>query len=93
MSPSLFNVYLEHALDAVPELKQALNESKIYGFADDLLLVCDSEEEAAKLINGVKKLKDVANLTLNETKSAILTDLRGIQEKTQIEGIPIVQKF
>ena len=56
LSPSLFNVYLEWAMESIPELKAALEQGKLIAFADDLLLVCDTKEEAKTFIKGVKML-------------------------------------
>ena len=57
LSPSLFNIYLEWALESVPELKAALEAGKIIAFADDLLLICDTKVEASALIEGIKNFK------------------------------------
>ena len=45
LSPNLFNVYLDSALESCPTLNKLKKLERLLGFADDLLIRVNSKEE------------------------------------------------
>jgi hypothetical protein len=45
MSPMLFNVYLEEALNTSPKLREAKQRGDLLAFADDMLLLTNSKAQ------------------------------------------------
>ena len=73
MSPVLFNVYLENALDSSQKLKELRKRGDLLAFADDMLIMSNQKGEIEQAINEMTSLQIVYNLRLNKKKSEILT--------------------
>ena len=56
MSPMLFNVYLEEALNTSSKLREAKQRGDFLAFADDMLLLTNSKAEMEELIQELEKL-------------------------------------
>ena len=64
---------------------------KLIAFADDVLMIADSADEASEF---VKAMSDLANynLVLNKDKSVALTDRTDMKDVKEIDGIPVKKK-
>ena len=83
LSPALFNVYLEDALDSSNILQCMRKRGDLLAFADDMLIMSNQKSEIEEAINGMAYLKMKYNLRLNKKKSEILTS----QKEQEINGI------
>ena len=88
LSPFLFNIYLEEALNSSKKLKKVKSRGDLLAFADDMLELTNSKPEKAEIIRNLEQLQPEWNLRMNKTKSQILTK----DSVTDIEGIPCMQK-
>ena len=73
LSPALFNVYLEDALDSSNILQRMRKRGDLLAFADDMLIMSNQKSEIEEAINGMASLQMKYNLRLNRKKSEILT--------------------
>ena len=73
LSPVLFNVYLEEALKTSTKLEDVRRRGDLLAFADDMLVMSNSQPEIEMIISELAKLQDNWNLRLNKKKSEILT--------------------
>ena len=73
LSPALFNVYLEDALDSSNILQRMRKRGDLLAFADDMLIMSNQKSEIEEAINGMTSLQMKYNLRLNKKKSEILT--------------------
>ena len=73
LSPVLFNVYLEEALQSSTKLEQVMKRGDLLAFADDMLVMSNSQAELTELIDELVHLGVKWNLRLNKKKSEILT--------------------
>ena len=96
MSPMLFNVYLEEALNTSGKLKEAKQRGDLLAFADDMLLLTNSKAEMEEMIQALEGLNGGWNLRLNKDKSQVLTkdtvpSIAGIPCMKQVKylGVPI----
>jgi len=66
LSPLLSNIYLH-------ELDQRWDErnGQLIRFADDVLVLCDSQEQAERTLQAIRRIVSELELTLNETKTGI----------------------
>lgn len=87
MSPVLFNIYLNHVLDQVISKAGV----KFIRWADDIALLCESQEQLVEHRELVKKLLNGAGLPVNTQKTyapAATADLRK-GEKIELLGFNI----
>ena len=70
VSPLLANVYLHHAFDKWMETKYVSNPFERY--ADDIIIHCNSKEEALHLLAQLEQRMQVFNLTLHPEKTKIV---------------------
>jgi hypothetical protein len=96
MSPMLFNVYLEEALNTSPKLREAKQRGDLLAFADDMLLLTNSKAQMEEMIQELEKLNADWNLRLNKDKSQVLTkdnipSIAGVPCMKQVKylGIPV----
>ena len=73
LSPVLFNVYLEEALKSSKKLVELIRRGDLLAFADDMLVMSDSQHEIEQVIEELAVLNVKWNLRLNKKKSEILT--------------------
>ena len=73
LSPVLFKVYLEEALKSSTKLEDVRRRGDLLAFADDMLVMSNSQPEIEMIISELAKLQDNWNLRLNKKKSEILT--------------------
>ena len=73
LSPVLFNVYLEEAIKSSKKLDEVRSRGDLLAFADDMLVMSNSQGEIEQIINELTSLQVKWNLKLNKRKSEILT--------------------
>jgi hypothetical protein len=73
LSPVLFNVYLEEAIRSSQKLDGVRSKGDLLAFADDMLVMSNSQAEIEQIINELTALQVKWNLKLNKKKSEILT--------------------
>ena len=83
LSPVLFNIYLEEALNSPEKLKQVRKRGDILTFADDMLVMTSDRGELEIIVNELSSLSENYNLCLNKKKSEILT----LEKAEEIGGI------
>ena len=83
----LFNVYLEEALSTSAKLSEMRKRGDLLAFADDMLILTNSKVELGEAIRELENLNGGWHLTLNKTKSQVLTK----EKDTEVEGIPCMQ--
>jgi len=74
LSPILFNVYLEEAIRSSQKLEEVRSRGDLLAFADDMLVMSNSQPEMEMIINEFATLNVKWNLRLNKKKSEILTN-------------------
>ena len=87
LSPVLFNVYLEEALKSSRKLEDMRRRGDLLAFADDMLVMSNSQPEIEQVIEELATLNTDWNLRLNKKKSEILTK----EELPEIGGIKCVK--
>ena len=83
LSPVLFNVYLEEAIKSSKKLDEVRSRGDLLAFADDMLVMSNSQGEIEQIINELTSLQIKWNLKLNERKSEILTN----EQQEEVNGI------
>ena len=88
LSPVLFNVYLEEAIKSSQKLDEVRSRGDLLAFADDMLVMSNSQGEIEQIINELTSLQVRWNLKLNKRKSEILTgeeieEVNSINAQTQ----------
>ena len=73
LSPVLFNVYLEEAIRSSAKLDGVRSRGDLLAFADDMLVMSNSQAEIEQIINELTALQVKWNIKLNKKKSEILT--------------------
>ena len=79
LSPCLFNVYVEYIMwnsrldEAEAGIKTARRNINNLRYADDTILMAESEEELNSLLMNVKEESEKAGLKLNIKKTKIMT--------------------
>ena len=73
LSPVLFNIYLEDALDSSNILQRMRKRGDLLAFADNMLIMSNQKSEIEEAINGMTSLQMKYNLQLNKKKSEIIT--------------------
>jgi hypothetical protein len=87
LSPVLFNVYLEEALKSSRKLEDMRRRGDLLAFADDMLVMSNSQPEIEQVIEELATLNTNWNLRLNKKKSEILTK----EDLPEIGGIKCVK--
>ena len=87
LSPVLFNVYLEEALKSSRKLEDMRRRGDLLAFADDMLVMSNSQPEIEQVIEELATLNTYWNLRLNKKKSEILTK----EDLPEIGGIKCVK--
>ena len=73
LSPVLFNVYLEEAIKSSKKLDEVRSRGDLLAFADDMLVMSNSQVEIEQIINELTSLQVKWKLKLNKRKSEVLT--------------------
>jgi hypothetical protein len=96
ISPALFNIYSADLYEQL-EVKAYINFKDLMGYADDLLILCDSKYQLSLAIKTIQEWSKENNLGLNAKKSGILEffNRSGHSEATlnigqEYDGIPVV---
>ena len=96
LSPMLFNVYLEEALNTSAKLAEMRRRGDLLAFADDMLILTNSKPELEEAIRELEGLGYMWSLKLNKDKSQVLTtdpakDIAGVPCMTHVKylGVPI----
>jgi hypothetical protein len=87
LSPVLFNVYLEEALKSSRKLEDMRRRGDLLAFADDMLVMSNSQPEIEQVVEELATLNTDLNLRLNKKKSEILTK----EDLPEIGGIKCVK--
>lgn len=90
LSPNMFNVYLQNALEQNETLNSLITQGRLVSFADDIMVRVETQEQAIAVIEAMESLQKV-NLTLNKSKSQILHGPTCLENKSDLAGIPIVK--
>jgi hypothetical protein len=56
LSPVLFNVYLEEALKSSKKLEEVRRRGDLLGFADDMLVISNSQSEIEMIVSELANL-------------------------------------
>ena len=83
LSPDLFNVYLEEALKSSRKLEDMRRRGDLLAFADDMLVMSNSQSEIEMVVEELATLKTIWNSRLNKKKSEILTG----EDLSEIGGV------
>jgi hypothetical protein len=83
LSPVVFNVYLEEAIKSSKKLDEVRLRGDLLAFADDMLVMSNSQGEIEQIINELTSLQIKRNLKLNKRKSEILTN----EQHEEVNGI------
>jgi len=71
LSPALFNIFIEDLAESLAtELK--MNTEDILLYADDILILCESQEQTAKCIQIIENWSQLNVMELNKKKSGIV---------------------
>ena len=94
LSPVLFNVYLEEALKSSDKLEEIRRRGDLLAFADDMLVMSNSQSEIEMVIEELATLNVKWNLRLNKKKSDIqtgenLTEIRGVKCTLQVKYLGV----
>jgi hypothetical protein len=99
ISPALFNIYCEELYEKI-NVEADVPLEDLLGYADDLLILCSSQEQLRKAIRIIRKWSMENNLKLNERKSGIVEFLpkygktgRELTIGKNYEGIPVVESY
>jgi hypothetical protein len=87
LSPVLFNVYLEEALKSSRKLEDLRRRGDSLAFADDILVMSNSQHEIEQIVEELTTLNQYWNLRLNKKKSEILTN----EDLPEIGGVKCVK--
>ena len=74
LSPVLFNVYQEEALNSLEVIKAMRSRGDLLAFADDMLVMSSKKAEIELTISELASLQLKYNFHLNKKKSEILTE-------------------
>lgn len=74
LSPILFNYYLDKILQECPFLQMLIQGMKLLAYADDIFLICESEEELSVALIELEQGFAKYGLTLNKKKCEIFTN-------------------
>ena len=77
------NVYLEEALKSSRKLEDMRRRGDLLAFADDMLVMSNSQHEVEEVVEELATLNQNWNLRLNKKKSEILTN----EDLPEIGGI------
>jgi len=96
VSPAFFNLYIEPLYWL---LNKYIPLEDIFGYADDMLILCDSLETLQICINVIERWSAENKLIINKNKSAIGEFLNQKKKKTSLvigrlfEGYPVVKSY
>ena len=90
LSPVLFNVYLEEALKSSRKLEDLRRRGDLLAFADDMLVMSNSQVEIEQIVEELTILNQNWNLRLNKKKSEILTK-EDLPESGGIKCVKVVK--
>jgi len=90
LSPVLFNVYLEEALKSSRKLEDMRRRGDLLAFADDMLVMSNSQHEVEEVVEELATLNQNWNLRLNKKKSEILTN-EDLPEIGDIKCVKVVK--
>ncbi len=87
ISPNLFSVYIN---DLLTELRNSMKDSdhiicNVFAYADDLVIISDSEEDLQRLINIVHKWCSIWRLEVNLSKTKIVHYRGSRRKQTQFQ--------
>jgi len=94
LSPVLFNVYVEEAIKSSKKLDEVRSRGDLLAFADDMLVMSNSQVEIEQIINELTSLQVKWNLKLNKRKSEVLTseqleEVNGIKCSTTVKYLGV----
>ena len=97
ISPALFNIFIEDLSDQLKE-EAGISLEDLLFYADDLLTLCDTQEQLAKCIQVIEKWSKDNGMLLNKKKSAIVIFSSRRKRKIpdlgeQLLGIPIIKQY
>jgi len=87
VSPAFFNIYTEPLL---LELGKIITIDDLFGYADDILILCETHESLVKCIQITEDWSSNNDLIINKSKSAIV---EFISRRTMKSFLPVDGKF
>ena len=96
ISPFLFDIYTEPLFW---ELNKVISLQDIFGYADDILVLCEDIGTLNSCIKIIEDWSKANNLKINKGKSAVLEFVHRKKKKTQltvgetVQDYPIVEKY
>jgi hypothetical protein len=90
LSPILFNIYINDLIEMINQ-----NTNIGYGYADDIIIICEDRTETIKIINKIEIWSKENTMDLNKNKCGIL-NIRKTKDKNarkEIKNIPIVKEY
>ena len=87
ISPVLFDLYIDDLIRILSEYTY-----DCLAYADDLAIICQSEEILTRVMNDIQKWSDNNKIRINKSKSGIMM-ISGIENREEINGYPIVSEY
>jgi membrane glycosyltransferase len=75
LSPILFNIYINDLIEMINQ-----NTNIGYGYADDIIIICEDRTETIKIINKIEIWSKENTMDLNKNKCGIL-NIRKTKDK------------
>ena len=97
LSPSLFNVYIEHAMKeckekCIPGIKVNGKRIQMLRFADDIAILAGSKVCLQRALDGMAKILQKYNLKINKKKTEVMACSRKpIEISMRLGGKPLKQ--
>lgn len=98
LSPALFNLYIQHAIDEMREDLEDTRGIRMLGekidmvrYADDIALVAESEEELAEALHAMENVLIAYNMKINKSKTKVMVVSTDENKTTniQLNGTPL----
>jgi Reverse transcriptase (RNA-dependent DNA polymerase) len=95
LAPNLFAIYLDAAIQENEELASLAESGKLYAYADDIVVITESQEELTRAIQALESLEAKWNLCLNKKKSQIISkdpvygEIKRHDDKREFLGIQV----
>ena len=71
-------MFLERVLATSPLFTKVIERGDLIAFADDILIMADSRDEATEVVKEFETIKE-SGLHLNKEKTKIITDLKDMK--------------
>lgn len=93
LSPLLFNVYLDDALNSQPILSDAIKNKALKAFADDIATTFTGEIKLKWTIEAFQKLEQTHQIVINVSKSKFICKAKPFKLITAVNGVQKVEEY